>query len=131
MGGLGLNARAALITRGLAEMTRLGVALGARAETFMGLSGLGDLVLTATGDLSRNRSVGRLLARGLPLAQILAELGHVAEGVSTAPMVLRRARALGVDMPITQAVVDVLEGRLTPARALEDLMGREARPESH
>jgi glycerol-3-phosphate dehydrogenase (NAD(P)+) len=129
--GLGLNARAALITRGLAEMTRLGVALGARAETFMGLSGLGDLVLTATGDLSRNRSVGRLLARGLPLAQILAELGHVAEGVSTAPMVLRRARALGVDMPITQAVVEVLEGRLTPARALEELMGREARPESH
>jgi glycerol-3-phosphate dehydrogenase (NAD(P)+) len=130
-GGLGLNARAALITRGLAEMTRLGVALGARAETFMGLSGLGDLVLTATGDLSRNRSVGRRLARGQPLAQILAELGHVAEGVSTAPMVLRRARAVGVDMPITQAVVEVLEGRCTPARALDDLMGREARPESH
>jgi len=128
--GLGLNARAALITRGLAEMTRLGVALGARAETFMGLSGLGDLVLTATGDLSRNRTVGRLLARGLPLAQILAQLGHVAEGVSTAPMVLRRARALGVEMPITQAVVDVLEGRRTPARALEELMGREARSES-
>jgi glycerol-3-phosphate dehydrogenase (NAD(P)+) len=129
--GLGLNARAALITRGLAEMTRLGVALGACAETFMGLSGLGDLVLTATGDLSRNRRVGRLLARGLPLAQILGDLGHVAEGVSTAPMVLRRARALGVDMPISQAVADVLEGRLTPARALEELMGREARPESH
>lgn len=128
--GLGLNARAALITRGLAEMTRLGVALGARAETFMGLSGLGDLVLTATGDLSRNRTVGRLLARGLPLAQILAELGHVAEGVSTAPMVLRRARSLGVEMPITQAVVDVLEGRLTPAYALEQLMGRESRSET-
>lgn len=128
--GLGLNARAALVTRGLAEMTRLGVALGADAETFMGLSGLGDLVLTATGDLSRNRSVGRLLARGLPLAQILADLGHVAEGVSTAPMALRRARALGVEMPITQAVVDVLEGRLTPARALEQLMGREARSET-
>ena len=128
--GLGLNARAALITRGLAEMTRLGVALGARAETFMGLSGLGDLVLTATGDLSRNRTVGRLLARGLPLAQILAELGHVAEGVSTAPMVLRRARTLSVEMPITQAVVDVLEGRLTPVRALEQLMGRDARSET-
>jgi glycerol-3-phosphate dehydrogenase (NAD(P)+) len=128
--GLGLNARAALITRGLAEMTRLGVALGARAETFMGLSGLGDLVLTATGDLSRNRSVGRLLAHGLPLAQILADLGHVAEGVSTAPMALRRACTLGVEMPITQAVVDVLEGRLTPARALEQLMGREARSET-
>ncbi|MEO5738882.1 MAG: NAD(P)H-dependent glycerol-3-phosphate dehydrogenase, partial [Variovorax sp.] len=97
---LGLNARAALITRGLAEMTRFGLALGARAETFMGLSGLGDLVLTATGDLSRNRTVGRLLAEGLPLARILAELGHVAEGVPTAPMVLQRADALGVEMPI-------------------------------
>ncbi len=127
---LGLNARAALITRGLAEMTRLGVALGARAETFMGLSGLGDLVLTATGDLSRNRTVGRLLAQGLPLARILAELGHVAEGVSTAPMVLQRARALGVEMPITQAVAAVLDGRVTPAQALEQLMGRGARSET-
>jgi len=128
--GLGLNARAALITRGLAEMTRLGVALGARAETFMGLSGLGDLVLTATGNLSRNRTVGRLLAQGLPLARILAELGHVAEGVGTAPMVLRRAHALGVEMPITEAVAAVIGGRLTPAQALEQLMGRGARPEA-
>ncbi|MES2227622.1 MAG: NAD(P)H-dependent glycerol-3-phosphate dehydrogenase [Pseudomonadota bacterium] len=128
--GLGLNARAALITRGLAEMTRLGVALGARAETFMGLSGLGDLVLTATGDLSRNRSVGRLLAQGMPLARILTELGHVAEGVHSAPMVLQRAGALGVEMPIVQAVVAVLDGRTTPARALEQLMGRGARPET-
>ena len=128
--GLGLNARAALITRGLAEMSRLGVALGANAETFMGLSGLGDLVLTATGELSRNRTVGRLLAQGLPLAQVLARLGHVAEGVSSAPMVLRRARAAGVEMPITQAVVAVLEGRLTPAAGLEQLMGRDARPET-
>ena len=128
---LGLNARAALITRGLAEMTRLGVALGARAETFMGLSGLGDLVLTATGDLSRNRTVGRLLAEGLSLPTILADLGHVAEGVGTAPMVLRRAQALGVEMPITQAVVQVLEGSTTPAQALEQLMGRGARPENH
>jgi glycerol-3-phosphate dehydrogenase (NAD(P)+) len=128
--GLGLNARAALITRGLAEMTRLGVALGARAETFMGLSGLGDLVLTATGDLSRNRSVGRLLAQGLPLARILSELGHVAEGVHSAAMVLQRARALGVEMPIVQAVVAVLDGRMTPALALEQLMGRGARPET-
>ena len=127
---LGLNARAALITRGLAEMTRLGVALGARAETFMGLSGLGDLVLTATGDLSRNRTVGRLLAQGLPLARILTELGHVAEGVSTAPMVLQRAQALGIEMPITQAVAAVLVGRVTPAQALEQLMGRGARPET-
>jgi glycerol-3-phosphate dehydrogenase (NAD(P)+) len=92
----GLNARAALVTRGLAEMTRLGLALGARADTFMGLSGLGDLVLTATGDLSRNRRVGLLLARGLGLQQILADLGHVAEGVYTAATVLERAQALGV-----------------------------------
>ena len=126
---LGLNARAALITRGLAEMTRLGVALGARAETFMGLSGLGDLVLTATGELSRNRRVGLLLAQGQTLAQILAELGHVAEGVLSAATVLRRAQALNVDMPITEAVVAVLERRITPAQALGLLMGREARPE--
>jgi len=127
--GLGLNARAALITRGLAEMTRLGVALGARAETFMGLSGLGDLVLTATGELSRNRRVGLRLAQGLPLATILAELGHVAEGVPSAAMALRRAREHGVEMPITEAVVTVLEGAVTPAHALERLMGRGARAE--
>lgn len=126
---LGLNARAALITRGLAEMTRLGVALGARAETFMGLSGLGDLVLTTTGHLSRNRQVGLRLAGGLALPQILAELGHVAEGVLSAPTVLQRARSLGVAMPITEAVVGVLEGRLAPSQALALLMGREARPE--
>lgn len=126
---LGLNARAALVTRGLAEMTRLGVALGARAETFMGLSGLGDLVLTTTGDLSRNRQVGLRLAQGLALPQILAELGHVAEGVLSAATVLRRAQGLRVAMPITEAVVGVLEGRITPAQALGALMGREARPE--
>ncbi|HEX7441102.1 MAG TPA: NAD(P)H-dependent glycerol-3-phosphate dehydrogenase [Caldimonas sp.] len=127
--GLGLNARAALVTRGLAEITRLGVALGAQAETFMGLSGLGDLVLTATGDLSRNRRVGLRLAEGLPLARILAELGHVAEGVRSAAVVLRRAHARGVDMPITEAVVAVLDGALKPAEALLQLMGRGARPE--
>ena len=127
--GLGLNARAALITRGLAEMTRLGVALGARVETFMGLSGLGDLVLTATGDLSRNRTVGVLLAQGLPLAQILRELGHVAEGVYSAPLVLRRAQAHGVEMPISAAVVGLLEGQFTPKQVLEQLMGRESRAE--
>ena len=126
---LGYNARAALITRGLAEMVRLGAALGARAETFMGLSGLGDLVLTATGDLSRNRTVGLQLAQGKPLAQILAELGHVAEGVFSAATVLRRAQALGVEMPITAAVVAVLEGRVTPSRGVELLMGRGPRPE--
>jgi glycerol-3-phosphate dehydrogenase (NAD(P)+) len=126
----GLNARAALVTRGLAEMTRLGVALGARADTFMGLSGLGDLVLTATGDLSRNRRVGMQLARGLPLADVLAGLGHVAEGVHSAPVVLQRARSLGVDMPITECVVAVLQGTLGATEALRLLMGRGSRPES-
>jgi len=127
--GLGLNARAALITRGLAEMTRLGLALGARAETFMGLSGLGDLVLTATGDLSRNRQVGLQLARGLALPEVLRALGHVAEGVYSASTVLARAQALGVDMPLTGAVVAVLDGRLTPMQAVERLMQREAKAE--
>jgi glycerol-3-phosphate dehydrogenase (NAD(P)+) len=126
---LGLNARAALITRGLAEITRLGLALGARAETFMGLSGLGDLVLTATGDLSRNRKVGLLLAQGLPLPRILQELGHVAEGVACAATVLHRAQALAVPMPITEAVVDVLEARITPQQAIRALMSREAQRE--
>jgi len=121
---LGLNARAALITRGLAEMTRLGVALGARPETFMGLSGLGDLVLTATGDLSRNRRVGLLLAQGRSLAQTLESLGHVAEGVYSARTVARRAALLGVEMPITRAVVALLDGRLSPADAVALLMGR-------
>jgi glycerol-3-phosphate dehydrogenase (NAD(P)+) len=126
----GLNARAALITRGLAEMTRLGVALGARAETFMGLSGLGDLVLTATGDLSRNRRVGLLLAQGLALPAILQQLGHVAEGVHSAPTLLARAQGLGVEMPITQAVVAVLHGRIDPLHAMWQLMSREATSES-
>ncbi len=125
----GLNARAALITRGLAEMTRLGVALGAHAETFTGLSGLGDLVLTATGDLSRNRRVGLLLAAGRTLPEALAELGHVAEGVYSAATLLARARALGVEMPITEAVVEVLEGRVGPTQALWRLMARQARSE--
>ena len=125
----GLNARAALITRGLAEMTRLGLALGARAETFMGLSGLGDLVLTATGDLSRNRKVGMRLAQGQPLPRVLAELGHVAEGVYSAPVVLQRARAMGVEMPITECVAAVLDGRLQANEAMRLLMGREARSE--
>jgi glycerol-3-phosphate dehydrogenase (NAD(P)+) len=127
--GLGLNARAALITRGLAEITRLGLALGARAETFMGLSGLGDLVLTATGDLSRNRKVGLQLAQGRTLAQAVQSLGHVAEGVYCARTVVQRAASLGVDMPIARAVVALLDGALTPQAAVADLMGREARAE--
>ncbi len=121
---LGLNARAALITRGLAEMTRLGMALGARPDTFMGLSGLGDLVLTATGDLSRNRRVGLLLAQGQTLQQAVQSLGHVAEGVYSARTVAQRAAVLGVDMPITRAVVALLDGQVSPADAVAQLMGR-------
>ena len=126
---LGLNARAALITRGLAEMTRLGLALGADIETFMGLSGLGDLVLTATGDLSRNRKVGLLLAQGKSLPEAVASLGHVAEGVYCARTVSQRALSLGVDMPITQCVVKVLDGTLSAKQAVGVLMGREATEE--
>ena len=121
---LGLNARAALITRGLAEMTRLGVALGARAETFTGLSGLGDLVLTATGDLSRNRKVGLALAGGQTLEQAVASLGHVAEGVYCARTVLQRASLMGVEMPISEAVVALLDGRISSLEAVALLMGR-------
>lgn len=123
--GLGLNARAALITRGLAEMTRLGVALGGQADTFMGLSGLGDLVLTTTGNLSRNRQVGLLLAEGKDLQAAVASLGHVAEGVACARTVLERATCLGVDMPITQCVVGVLDGQISPQQAVTTLMGRD------
>ena len=123
--GLGLNARAALITRGLTEMSRLGVALGAKAETFTGLSGLGDLVLTATGDLSRNRNVGLALAQGKTLPEIIAGLGHVAEGVYCAKSVAQRAFGLGVNMPISRAVVALLDGRLTAAQAVAALMERE------
>jgi glycerol-3-phosphate dehydrogenase (NAD(P)+) len=126
---LGLNARAALITRGLTEMTRLGLALGAHTDTFMGLSGLGDLVLTATGDLSRNRKVGLLLAQGQSLEQAVTSLGHVAEGVYSARTVLQRARALGVDMPITEAVVALLDGRLSAREAVQALMGRDPKGE--
>jgi len=121
---LGLNARAALVTRGLAEMTRLGLALGAKAETFMGLSGLGDLVLTATGDLSRNRRVGQALAQGQTLQQAIESLGHVAEGVYSARTVVQRAASLGVDMPIARCVVDLLDAKLQPAQAVATLMGR-------
>lgn len=128
--GLGLNARAALITRGLAEMSRLGLALGARADTFMGLSGLGDLVLTATGDLSRNRKVGQLLAQGLSLQQAVDSLGHVAEGVYSARTVVHRARALGIEMPISEGVVALLEGTLRPAQAVAALMGRDPKGET-
>ena len=127
---LGLNARAALLTRGLAEMTRLGVALGAKADTFMGLSGLGDLMLTATGDLSRNRKVGLLLAQGMTLAQAVDSLGHVAEGVYSARTVVQRAQAVGVEMPIAATVVDLLDGRISPQDAVQRLMARDPKNEA-
>lgn len=127
--GLGLNARAALITRGLAEMTRLGVALGGRAETFMGLAGVGDLLLTCTGDLSRNRRVGLALARGESAAHVQAGMGHVAEGVFTAGEVLRRAGERGIDMPIAAAVCRVLERPADAADVVRALLARDAKPE--
>jgi glycerol-3-phosphate dehydrogenase (NAD(P)+) len=126
---LGLNARAALITRGLAEMTRLGVALGAQPDTFTGLSGLGDLVLTATGDLSRNRQVGLMLAQGLALPSILERLGHVAEGVHCADTVTRLAHDHGVAMPIADAVTAVVHRRIAPRDAVASLMRRDPRLE--
>jgi glycerol-3-phosphate dehydrogenase (NAD(P)+) len=128
--GLGLNARAALITRGLAEMTRLGVALGGRAETFMGLTGAGDLILTCTGELSRNRRVGLLLGRGEGLQAALGSIGHVAEGVQSAREVRRAAADGHVDMPITQAVCSVLFDGVNPEAAVEQLLARDPRSET-
>jgi glycerol-3-phosphate dehydrogenase (NAD(P)+) len=127
--GLGLNARAALITRGLAEIARLGAAFGGSPETLFGLAGAGDLILTATGDLSRNRRVGLELARGRKLDEILASLGHVAEGVSSTKEVARIAAARGVEMPVTDAVNAVLEGKLAPAKAVELLLSRDPKKE--
>ena len=127
--GLGLNARAALITRGLAEIARLGEALGGKPQTFMGLAGMGDLILTCTGDLSRNRRVGLALATGKTLPQILADLGHVAEGVSTAREVARLATQLGIDMPITQAVDAILHHNEPAADAVEKLLSRDPKSE--
>lgn len=121
---LGSNARAALITRGLSEMMRLALAQGARAETVMGLTGAGDLILTCTGMLSRNRRVGLALGAGEPLEQILARLGHVAEGVAGAAAVLGLARQHGVEMPITEVVCAVLFDRLAPREALLRLLAR-------
>ena len=127
--GLGANARAALITRGLAEMARLGLAMGGRPETFMGLTGVGDLVLTATGDLSRNRTVGLRIAEGQPLERILVELGHVAEGVHSARSALALASRHGIDMPITEAVCAVLFEGMAPKSAVQSLLARETKPE--
>jgi glycerol-3-phosphate dehydrogenase (NAD(P)+) len=126
---LGTNARAALITRGLAEMTRFGVAMGAKGATFSGLTGLGDLVLTATGDLSRNRRVGTEIGAGRKLADILAG-GMTAEGVRAARSALARSEALGVDMPITSAVCAVLFDGVAPMTAVSTLLARDARAEA-
>ena len=127
--GLGLNARAALITRGLAEITRLGTALGGHAGTFMGLTGMGDLILTCTGDLSRNRRVGLALAQGKPLDTIVRELGHVAEGVPCAKAVRELAARLGVDMPITNAVAGVLFDGDSASDMVSRLLARDPRDE--
>lgn len=126
---LGMNARAALITRGLAEMVRLGVAMGGKAETFMGLTGLGDLILTATGSLSRNRNVGVALAEGKPLDSILAALGHVAEGVNSAETALKLAHQYQVEMPITEAVCALLFKQADPRQIVKLLLSRETRAE--
>jgi len=127
--GLGLNPRAALITRGLAETTRLGVALGARPETFAGLAGLGDLVLTCTGALSRNRSVGVEVGKGRALAEILAGTETVAEGVRNARSTVALASRAGVNMPIAEAVCRVLFESQPPGEAIAELMQRELRAE--
>jgi glycerol-3-phosphate dehydrogenase (NAD(P)+) len=129
--GFGNNARAALITRGLAEITRFGVALGAKTETFMGLAGAGDLILTCTGQYSRNREVGLQLATGKALEEILKGLGHVAEGVNTAREVMRRADQIGVDMPITYEVNQALTHGKSARDAVMDLLGRDQKSEGH
>jgi len=128
--GLGHNARAALITRGLAEIARLGATMGATSDTIYGLTGAGDLILTATGELSRNRRVGLQLAEGHSLESVLKKLGHVAEGVYTAGEVAKLARARGVEMPVTDAVNAVLEGSLAPKAAVEQLLARDLKKEA-
>jgi glycerol-3-phosphate dehydrogenase (NAD(P)+) len=128
--GFGNNARAAMITRGLAEITRFGVALGAKTETFMGLAGAGDLILTCTGQYSRNREVGLQLAAGKALPDILQGLGHVAEGVNTAREVMRRAESMQIDMPITYEVNQALTHGKSARDAVMDLLGRNQKPES-
>ncbi len=126
---LGLNARAGLITRGMNEMLRLGVALGARPETLIGLSGLGDLVLTCTGDLSRNRRLGLALGRGVAIDEALRQIGQVVESVLTADEVARLADKHGLDLPISAGVRAVLHGEVTPVDGLKALMAREQKPE--
>lgn len=126
---LGLNARAGLITRGLNEMLRLNVAIGGKAETLMGLAGLGDLVLTCTGDLSRNRRLGLALGRGQSIEDAVREIGQVVESIQTAEEVMRQAARHGIELPISSTVRDVLKGEITPVDGLRRLMAREQKPE--
>ena len=126
---LGLNARAGLITRGLNEMLRLAAAIGGKPETLMGLAGLGDLVLTSTGDLSRNRRLGLALGRGQSLPDAVKEIGQVVESVQTADEVMRQADRHGIDLPISKAVQSVLHGELSPSEGLQQLLAREQKPE--
>ncbi len=126
---LGLNARAGLITRGMYEILQLGMAMGARAETLMGLSGLGDLVLTCTGDLSRNRRLGLALGRGVPLEEARRQIGQVVESLVTADEVARLADLHGLDLPIASGVRAVLHGEITPEKAVEQLLARDQKPE--
>jgi glycerol-3-phosphate dehydrogenase (NAD(P)+) len=128
--GFGANTRAALITRGLSEMTRLGVAAGARPLTFAGLAGMGDLVLTCTGDLSRNRSVGLELGRGRSLSDILAGMNMVAEGVKTTISTYQLADRLGVEAPITEQIYKILEEGKNPRQAVTDLLRRTLKAEN-
>jgi glycerol-3-phosphate dehydrogenase (NAD(P)+) len=128
--GTGQNARAGLMTRGLREITRLGVAMGADPITFLGLAGMGDLVLTCTGDLSRNRTVGIELGRGRKLDEIVAGMSEVAEGVRTTGAAIELARRHGVEMPIAEAVHEVLEEKIAPEEAADRLMRRQLRPEN-
>jgi glycerol-3-phosphate dehydrogenase (NAD(P)+) len=127
--GLGANARCALITRGLAEMTRLGLVLGGKAETFTGLAGVGDLVLTATDNLSRNRRLGLLLGKGSTVEEATTEIGKVIEGLQNAPKVFALAQRLGIEMPITEQVYKVLYEKISPATAVKVLLAREPRGE--
>jgi glycerol-3-phosphate dehydrogenase (NAD(P)+) len=126
---LGLNARTGLITRGLNEMLRLKAAIGGRPQTLMGLAGLGDLVLTCTGDLSRNRRLGLALGRGQSLADAVRDIGQVVESVQTADEVMRLAERHGLELPIASNVRDVLHGDITPAEALRRLLAREQKAE--
>jgi len=127
--GFGNNARAALITRGLSEISRFGQAIGANSDTFSGLAVAGDLVLTCTGEYSRNREVGIRLAQGKKISEILKGLGHVAEGVFTAKEVIKRGMNLNIEMPITQEVSNVIHDKKSPKEAFEDLLGRALKPE--